>query len=65
MYVNVAGRAADSAAFCNRLLDEQGIAATPGFDFDAARGGDYFRMSYCAALPDIEAAMARLHRMLA
>jgi aspartate/methionine/tyrosine aminotransferase len=63
MYAEIAGRAADSAAFCGRLLDEVSIAATPGYDFDAARGGDFFRMSYCAKLPDIEDAVARLARL--
>jgi aspartate/methionine/tyrosine aminotransferase len=63
MYADIAGRAADSAAFCNRLLDEAGIAATPGYDFDAGRGGAFFRMSYCAKLADIEDAIARLRRL--
>jgi aspartate/methionine/tyrosine aminotransferase len=53
----------DSVAFCNRLLAEAGIAATPGYDFDPARGGDHFRFSYCAALPDIEDAIDRLKRI--
>jgi aspartate/methionine/tyrosine aminotransferase len=63
IWADCAGRAADSAAFCARLLDEAQIAATPGFDFDAERGANYFRMSYCAALPDIEEAMERLYRI--
>lgn len=63
LYADIEGRAADSAAFCNRLLAEQNIAATPGFDFDANRGGRYFRLSYCAALPDIEDAVERLKRL--
>jgi aspartate/methionine/tyrosine aminotransferase len=63
IYADIAGRAADSAAFCARLLEEQNIAATPGYDFDSARGAGFFRMSYCAALPDIEEAVARLAGM--
>lgn len=63
IYADIAGRAADSAEFCGALLEEQNIAATPGYDFDATRGKDFFRMSYCAALPDIEEAMARICRM--
>ena len=59
-YVNIAGRAPDSAAFCTRMLDELGIAATPGFDFDAARGRDFFRISTCAPLADVREAIARL-----
>jgi aspartate/methionine/tyrosine aminotransferase len=63
VYLNTTAHAADSAAFCNRLLDEAGIAATPGYDFDAGRGQDFFRLSYCAALPDIEDAIERLCRI--
>jgi aspartate/methionine/tyrosine aminotransferase len=63
IYASCAGHAADSAAFCTRLLDEADIAATPGYDFDAKRGSDFFRMSYCAALPDIEEAIFRLCRL--
>ncbi len=60
VYADIAGRAGDSAAFCTRLLDETGIAATPGYDFDATRGGAFFRLSYCAALADVREALARL-----
>jgi aspartate/methionine/tyrosine aminotransferase len=63
VYPEIPASEADSAAFCTRLLDEAGIAATPGYDFDAANGKDFFRMSYCAALPDIEEAITRLCRM--
>jgi len=44
----------DSVQFTARLLDGAGIAATPGVDFDRARGGRFVRFSYCGA----EAAMA-------
>jgi aspartate/methionine/tyrosine aminotransferase len=63
VYLDTTAHAADSAAFCNRLLDEAGIAATPGYDFDAQRGQDYFRLSYCAPLADIEDAIERLCRL--
>jgi aspartate/methionine/tyrosine aminotransferase len=63
IYADIGDRAADSAAFCARLLDEQAIAATPGDDFDAERGGRFFRLSYCAALPQIEEAMTRICRI--
>jgi aspartate/methionine/tyrosine aminotransferase len=63
IYADLTGRAGDSADFCARLLDEASIAATPGYDFDPIRGKNFFRMSYCATLPDIEEAIARLTRM--
>ena len=60
VYLDSSNHAATSTEFCNRLLMQAGIAATPGHDFDAARGDSYFRFSYCAPLPDIEDAIERL-----
>ena len=62
IYAEIAGRAADSAAFCTRLLDETGIAATPGYDFDQGRGQNFFRLSYCCSLEDVADALDRLRR---
>ncbi|MFZ4406651.1 MAG: pyridoxal phosphate-dependent aminotransferase [Paracraurococcus sp.] len=50
----------DSVAFCQRMLAEAGIAATPGVDFDRARGGRFLRFSYCGPAADMAAAPARL-----
>ena len=61
IYVDISAHSADSADFCARLLAEQNIASTPGHDFDAQRGGQYVRLSYCAPLPDIEEAVRRLY----
>jgi aspartate/methionine/tyrosine aminotransferase len=36
----------DSVALCHRWLDELSIAATPGIDFDLARGARFVRFSY-------------------
>ncbi len=63
VYLDISGHAPDSATYCKRLLDEAAIAATPGFDFDHTGGALNFRLSYCAALPDIEDAISRLCRM--
>jgi aspartate/methionine/tyrosine aminotransferase len=63
VYLSSAGHAPDSTTFCHILLDQAGIAATPGHDFDQTGGNHYFRFSYCAALPDIEDAIARLQRL--
>ena len=60
IYADLTGHADDSAAFCDHLLEAHGIATTPGHDFDAARGGGFFRISYCAPLADIEEAVRRL-----
>jgi aspartate/methionine/tyrosine aminotransferase len=63
VYLDSTGHAPTSTEFCHRLLTEAGIAATPGHDFDAARGDGYFRFSYCAPLPDIADAIDRLQRL--
>lgn len=61
IYVALKNPAQDSAEFATRLLAEQNISVTPGLDFDAEAGHQYFRMSYCGELADIEEAMARLY----
>lgn len=63
VYVGIDGRAPDSATFCKDLLANQGIATTPGLDFDAERGGQYFRLSYCADISDIKDAMKRIKQI--
>jgi aspartate/methionine/tyrosine aminotransferase len=54
----------DSVGFAARLLAEAGVAATPGVDFDAARGGRFLRLSYCGPEADMAAVPARLARFL-
>lgn len=54
----------DSPEFCRRLLAEAGIAATPGVDFDAARGRRFLRLSYCGPEADMAAAPSRIARFL-
>ncbi|ABI61278.1 pyridoxal phosphate-dependent aminotransferase [Granulibacter bethesdensis] len=60
IYADISGRTGDSAAFCTRMLDELGIAVTPGLDFDAARGHRTMRFSYCGAESDVKEAVERL-----
>lgn len=63
VYADIENRAPDSLTFCADLLARQGIATTPGLDFDAERGGRYFRLSYCASLADVKDAMERIKQM--
>jgi aspartate/methionine/tyrosine aminotransferase len=58
------GIAQDSLAFCAALLERAGIAATPGVDFDPARGARFLRLSYCGPEAAIAAAPARIARLL-
>jgi aspartate/methionine/tyrosine aminotransferase len=60
LYADVAHMTNDSAAFCRRMLDEAGVAATPGLDFDPARGNRFVRFSFAGTLADMEEAARRL-----
>ncbi len=60
LYADIAHLTNDSQDFCKRLLEDTGIATTPGVDFDPARGHAHMRFSYCASTPDIETALERL-----
>ena len=60
IYADIAHLTNDSEAFCRRMLNETGIAMTPGTDFDPARGRAYMRVSYSGGTDDIIDAMKRL-----
>jgi len=62
LYADVSERTNDSPAFCARMLAEAGIAATPGLDFDRARGNRFVRFSYCGPEADMREAAERLAR---
>jgi aspartate/methionine/tyrosine aminotransferase len=64
LFADISDRTTDSVAFCHRLLHEASIAATPGVDFDADRGGHFVRFSYCGPLADMQAAAERLERFV-
>jgi len=50
----------DSQALCARWLDELGIAATPGVDFDPADGHRFVRFSFAGSEADVAEAVRRL-----
>ena len=60
LYADVGAYTNDSLAFAKRMLDETGVAATPGVDFDAGRGSRFLRFSYAGATDDMAEAAARL-----
>jgi aspartate/methionine/tyrosine aminotransferase len=47
----------DSVEFCRRMLDETGVAATPGPDFDTARGNGYVRFCFAGTKAEMGEAM--------
>ncbi len=60
LWCDVAHLTNDSAEFCARMLDGAGIAATPGMDFDRARGQHFLRFSYCGEESAVAEAPGRL-----
>lgn len=50
----------DSQVLCARWLDELGVAATPGIDFDPVEGHRFVRFSFAGAEDDIVEAVGRL-----
>jgi len=60
LFADITERSNDSGRFCARMLAEVGIAATPGVDFDHARGNRFLRFSYCGPEQDMREATARL-----
>jgi aspartate/methionine/tyrosine aminotransferase len=60
LYADVSDRTDDSQMFCQRMLEQAGIAASPGVDFDRARGHHFVRFSYCGPEADMAEAARRL-----
>jgi aspartate/methionine/tyrosine aminotransferase len=56
------GPFADSVAWCAALLDEEGVALTPGTDFDRVSGGGFVRVSLSAGPEAVALALVRILR---
>ena len=56
---------ADSQSLCRTWLDELGVAATPGVDFDPTNGHRFVRFSFAGSTDDITAAVQRLGEWVA
>ena len=48
LYAKVDHLTDDAVALCRKILEETGVAITPGADFDPQRGHHFMRLSYCA-----------------
>jgi aspartate/methionine/tyrosine aminotransferase len=60
LYADVSGLTDDSEVWCRRILDETGVAITPGIDFDPVRGRQFVRISFSGASETIAEAARRL-----
>jgi aspartate/methionine/tyrosine aminotransferase len=64
IYADIGRFADESAEFCKRMLEQAGIAATTGLDFDRQRGHRTMRLSFAGSHEDIAEAVARLRNWL-
>ena len=65
VYAGIARFGLDSASFCDRLLAEQGVAATPGTDFGGHRADAFVRFSYTTSTAAIERGLECIGRFVA
>lgn len=64
LYVDVSRFSDDSVAFTKQLLEETGVAITPGVDFDPLRGKNFVRLCYAGARADVREAVERIGNWL-
>lgn len=59
-YADVSALSNDSFRFCQQLLEEAGVAATPGVDFDRRNGHKYVRFSYAGDMDTMTTALKKM-----
>jgi aspartate/methionine/tyrosine aminotransferase len=64
LYANVARFTNDSLDFAKKMLDEAGVAATSGVDFDTSRGSHYLRFCYAGSAQEMHEAVERIGNWL-
>ena len=64
LYADVSRFGQDSFTFAGRLLEEAGVAITPGMDFGAVSPERYVRLAYTRPLPRLKEAVERIQCFL-
>ena len=65
LYANIARFSDDSLDFAKRMLNEAGVAATPGIDFDPIDGRHFLRFCYAGSAAEMHEAVERIGNWLA
>jgi aspartate/methionine/tyrosine aminotransferase len=60
IYADASGLTQDSQSFCEQLLQETGVALTPGFDFGEQNANLYIRFAYTTNIDRLKQAMGRI-----
>lgn len=63
-YAGIHSFSNDSLSFCDALLEQAGVAATPGVDFDRVDGHNYVRFSYAGTEATMTMALERMTSFL-
>ena len=64
LYADVSRFSTDSFVFAKRMLEEAGVATTPGVDFDPLHGKNFLRLCYAGAREDMREAVERIGHWL-
>lgn len=64
LYANIARFSDDSLDFAKRMLNEAGVAATPGIDFDPIDGRHFVRFCYAGSADEMREAVKRIGNWL-
>ncbi len=64
LYANCAAFTDDSYGFCMDLLEQQGVAVTPGRDFGNNQPGQHLRFAYTTGITKLKEGVERLSRFL-
>ncbi|HKM88456.1 MAG TPA: aminotransferase class I/II-fold pyridoxal phosphate-dependent enzyme [Xanthobacteraceae bacterium] len=60
LYADISRFSNDSFEFATHMLEEVGVATTPGVDFDPVRGRNFLRLSYAGAREEMREAIERI-----
>jgi aspartate/methionine/tyrosine aminotransferase len=64
LYADTSRFSDDSFEFAKRLLEQAGVAATPGVDFDPIHGRNFLRLCYAGSREDMREAVKRISAWL-
>ena len=64
LFADVTKFSDDSEKFCQRMLEEHGVAITPGSDFGVKNAERYVRFAYTTHMDDLELGVSRLQKAL-
>ena len=64
LYADVSRFSTNSFAFATRMLEEAGVATTPGVDFDPLHGRNFLRLCYAGGRDEMREAVERIGNWL-